>query len=210
MATLLLRVRRITVADRRFTMRSFEEKSMNKQQHTVAALIIAGCWTSIAVADITVRFETPNVTVGLGQSFDLNILADIPDTEPVIGWGLDLIIDNDLIASRDPGQTIGSDWISAAALDGDGLAGLAPFGFPPVSITGDSVLLATVTLTATGIGQTDLLLATTIGDLSEGFALDFAGFAAVNFEAGQFTVIPEPATNTLAVLGFVLACLQRR
>jgi hypothetical protein len=169
---------------------------------------VMGALASSANADIIVRFETPDVVVDLGATFDLNIVADIPITEPVLGWGLDLTIDDPAIVSRLAGQIIGGEWDAGFATDGDGLAGLAPFGFPPTSVSGDGVLLATLTLSADAVGQTDLFLSATAGDFSEGFALEFPGaFADVTFESGQVTVIPAPGAVLLAILG--LPCVGR-
>jgi hypothetical protein len=154
----------------------------------------------VAQATVTVRFEPSDLAVDVSDAFTLDIVADIPD--PVLGWGLDLALDP-TIASLVGVDAIGPLWTPAFAPDGDGLAAIA---FPS-SISGNDVLLATLSFSALALGETDLLLSVTPGDLNEGFPLDPTGFADLIFESGHVTV-PEPAALLLAA--GMLTVMQRR
>lgn len=66
------------------------------------------------------------MTVGLGDIFTVDIVADID--EPVLGWGLDLIIDNPSILSTEGLPVIDSAWF-AAPFNPDG-AGSGYFVLP--------------------------------------------------------------------------------
>ncbi|MEE9294619.1 MAG: PEP-CTERM sorting domain-containing protein [Phycisphaerae bacterium] len=86
---------------------------------------------------------------------------------------------------------------------------MAALAFPD-SIAGDDILLATITLSADALGETDLLLSTTAGDLTEGFPLDPTGFAGITFEPGHVTVIPAPGTVLLGMIGLGVAGWAKR
>lgn len=128
---------------------------------------------SVAVAaPVILHFDPPNPVVSSGNQITFNVVAEIPD--PVIGYGLDLQFDN--VALSLDGVEAGSRWLSAKASNGSPLVGLA---FPgPVS--GPGIVLATVHL---HVNQSGCKGATTISvdakadDLTEGFALEGAGFA---------------------------------
>ncbi|MCK4660931.1 MAG: hypothetical protein KAV82_15530 [Phycisphaerae bacterium] len=168
----------------------------------VAVFLTALSLGRSAQASVIVRFDPPDITVDLGDVFNINIVADISDL--VVAWGLDLTIDDESVVSLVGEPTIVPDWIAAYAPDGDGLAGVA---FPN-SISGSDILLATVTFSADVIGETDLLLSVTPGDFNEGFGLDPEGFDTVTFELGHVTVIPEPVT--LCFLTVVVLVTARR
>lgn len=158
---------------------------------------------SLCVEDVCVRFEPSDMIVELGHAFSVDVVADI--NVPVIGWGLDVIvIPIDGMPQSGP-PTVGPDWFAAPSPDGDGLAGLA---FPsPVS--GQSVVLATLQYIPSMEGHYDLLADTTMGDLTEGFALESGGFASMSFTPAAITVVPEPATLALLVLSAALLRRQR-
>ncbi len=166
----------------------------------LAALL---CLSGAVRGELIVRFDTPERTVGLGEEFTIDILADILD--PLVGWGLDLSFDSSVLALVDS-PAIGPRWFLAPASDADGLAGLA---FPD-SVSGVGVLLASVTLSGMALGETDLTLSTTLGDLSEGFALDPTGFAQPTFESSHVFVVPEPATGLLGAIVLSIIGLQAR
>ena len=108
----------------------------------VAAFLLAG---TVAWANVTVRFEPASLTVDPGTIFSVAIVADIP--QPLVGWGLDLTIQNPSVVSVHAAPSIGPLWVSAYAPDGDGLAALA---FPS-SVSGIGVVLATISLSADAV-----------------------------------------------------------
>ncbi len=151
-------------------------------------------------APVTVSFNPSSQTVNVGQTFTVNIVADIPN--PVLGWGLDV--------NTDPARLIRTGvvvkdppWSAVVAGDGDDLAGLA---FPPVS--GNGVVLATLTFQAQATGTIPLTASVTAGDLTEGFPLVPTGFATINFVPGSVTVVGGAPTAAnipaLSPLGLVL------
>jgi hypothetical protein len=152
--------------------------------HTCTTALLAVVWVDRpAWAQVAVRFEPPTQTVNLGEQFTVDIVGDI--TEPVVGWGLDLTISDEAIVSLVGSPVIGPAWVPAFTPDADDLAGIA---FPD-SVSGTGVLLATLTLSADAVGQVELTLSTTPGDLTEGFPLEApTQFAAVTFESGSATI----------------------
>lgn len=148
-----------------------------------------------------VRVVPSAATVAVGDAFDVQLRADLGD--PVLGWGLDLAFDP-AIVSPSAAPTLGPLWASVFTADNDGLAGLA---FPSAA-AGCDVLLATLHFTARSLGQTNLVISTTPGDLTEGLPLDPTGFADVRFVPATITVAPEPCTLSLVALG-VLAARRR-
>lgn len=152
---------------------------------------------------VDVRIEPPIQSITVGDIFSVDIVADIP--EPVVGFGLDFsFVDGTILSQFGPPVIAAPPWTPASASDGDGLAAVA---FPN-SVSGNNILLATITLSADIAGATDLLLSVTPGDLAEGFPLDPIGFAPVTFQAGHVLVIPEP--SVLSLLAFAATMLLHR
>lgn len=161
------------------------------------------CANAASAGLVEVRFDPPDQTVNLGSAFSVNLIADISD--PVLGWGLDLTIQNAATASLLGPPVIGPQWFPFSTPDGDGLGGIA---FPN-SISGNNILLATLNFTADSLGDTNLLLSVTPGDLTEGFPLDPTGFADISFETGHVTVIPEPVSLVLVLSSFLVVSHRR-
>jgi hypothetical protein len=151
----------------------------------------------------SVFFQPQDSSVQVGASLSVDLLANIPD--PVLGWGLDVNYDTSIISRT--GVTVGPQWSPATAADGDGLAGLAF----PLPISGDNVLLATLSFDALAQGSTALEASATLGDLTEGFALASGGFAEVIYTPGSAAVVPIPAAAWLFGSGLLaLVGIARR
>ena len=156
-----------------------------------------------AGATVIVSFSPSSANVTVGDTFTVDVIADIPD--PVIGWGLDISFDGSVL-SLGGTPTIGGSWNSIFAPDGDGLAGIAPF---PSTVSGSGIVLATLTFDALTAGVTDLIASISAGDLTEGFPLTLPGsFSPVTFINGSIVVssasntVPEPSIALLLILGF--------
>lgn len=169
----------------------------------IAVAALASLPVCSAPAGVIVEVQPPNLVVATGQVFTVNVVADIH--EPVVGWGLDLTFDP-AVVSLTGAPAIGPAWLPAGTLDGDGLAGLAF----PASISGTEILLATMSFSAVALGQTELALDITPGDLTEGFPLDPTGFASVTLESGEVTVVPEPTDLALLLIGAGLVMRRKR
>ena len=170
-----------------------------------SALVIGVLGPASASADIIVRFDPADAGIDSpGDTTTVNIVAYIPEEDAILGWGLDLIVEDPGVADI-TGFMINTALFNAiSSPDGDDLGGLAF----PVCIWGYDVLLATVEFTGYGIGITEIMLADDYpDDLTEGFALCGTGFASMIYGSGLITV-PEPASVSLLALG--LLALRRR
>ena len=171
---------------------------------TLSAVAVAALMSAApAFGTVTLSFVAQNTTIpSVGGFANVEIRADF--TEPILGWGLDLNVDDPGVADLDS-FTIGPAWDPVlSSLDGDLLGGTA---FPGPVGPGSNILLATLTFEAFGIGVTPISLSIS-GDEDEGFAIDPSGLDSVVFAEGTIRV-PEPAALTLLALGAV-AVLRRR
>jgi hypothetical protein len=160
-----------------------------------------------ASADIVVSVSPAVKVANVSDVFVVDIVADIPVGEAIIGWGMDFTIANPAVVSQIGPPTIGGLWDPAGTIDGDDLAAA---NFPPVGVSGTGIVLAMIVLQADAIGSSALVLSDDNPlDTTEGFVLaDLSGFATVVYNDG-LVIVPEPAT--LALLGFgVLALIRRR
>jgi len=163
----------------------------------VALAALAGPATAgviVVTFDPLVSFIAP-----VGGTAQVNLVADIPADSPVLGWGLDLDIVNPAVAAL-VNVSVAAPWTQVSG-DGDGLGGLA---FPN-GVTGNDIVLATLTLQGLSQGTSLMMVSATQGDLTEGFALDPTGFGLFVAPCGAVVVTPEPATLVLlAVAGFMV------
>ncbi|MBI4582313.1 MAG: hypothetical protein HY718_21645 [Planctomycetes bacterium] len=179
----------------------------------LVGLLLGASLASPALATVIVRFDPASSTRLPGDLFTVDVVADF-GADSVIGWGIDVSYDAQVIALTSP-PTIGPYWQPAFAPDGDGLTAAAdPFSDPDQnglygSIGGDNVLLATLTFSAVQPGESPIVASITPGDLNEGFALDPIGFADVVYQPASVLVVPEPISICLILAG-LLAMRRRR
>lgn len=183
---------------------------MNRLIHLPVLLWILMAASS-APADIIVSFDPTPKSAGIGERFSIDLVANIPPGQAIIGWGVDYVFQTLGIVIQD-GSDIGPVWDAAITTpDGDGLAGLAPAP-PGTGIWGESVLLATIHLEALTAGTTVLLVGDSFpDDPTEGFAISpdqGGGFADVSYKEGLI-IVPSPSSAGLLLLG-VLALGRRR
>jgi hypothetical protein len=171
---------------------------MLREKFTLCAFVVMlFAVGSIASAEnIIVRLVSSSSQIGLGQNVTVSAYADIP--APIVGWGLDMSWDNGAAIVGSP--VIGSAWTQAPSGDGDKLAALA---FPS-AISGSNILLFSSVFSGNKLGTINFSLSATPGDLTEGFPLQFGGFANFTTAPVSVEVIPEPATMFLFGLGGML------
>jgi len=167
---------------------------------------------------VTVSFEPANSVVVVGESIDIDVVADIPD--PVVAFGVDLAFDDTVLTLTN--TVFGPGWTPVVpppppASDGVGFGAVLTPTFPPPpphgGISGMDILLFTLTFQGQAPGSSPLLLSATPGDPNEGFVLATGGFAEVDFVPGmvEVTAIPVPASGALMIAGlFALFTYRRR
>jgi hypothetical protein len=162
---------------------------------SVAAVLIApSAW-----ATIDVGFDPIFSNVNLADlTVSIDLVADIPAGDAIIGWGLDLFTvgTSAALSSIEINEAV---FDASAGLDGDGLVALVePLQTP---LSGDDIVLATLHFDLLAEGLTTLTLADDgLTDVTEGFFLGVGGNAEVSYGTGTINVIPEPSAFALAAL----------
>jgi|GEM_PF-3806674 len=173
-----------------------------KQTLTCTTALAALLSVPLASADVSVWLDPASPTVVVGETVDIDIMANFE--APVVAWGLDLAIGEPMYADW-IGTSIGLEWDATDTLDEDGLAGLR-FGD---GVTGD-VLLGTLTFEGLVEGMTSLTLSSGPEE-DEGFLFETGELATnVQFTGADLTVIPEPGGLGLLILGALTAIKRRR
>lgn len=169
---------------------------------SVAAALIAPS----ALATIEVGFEPIFNNVNIADlTVSIDLVADIPAGDGIIGWGLDLIPIG-TSAALSSVEINASVFDAGAGIDGDGLVALVkPLQTP---LFGDDIVLATLHFDLLAEGLTTLTLADDgLTDVTEGFFLNAGGNAEVNYGTGTINVVPEPTVFALA--GLILIWRRR-
>lgn len=182
----------------------FSQRAVPLAALCAAVLCAAPAGAQPCATDVCVKVVPSSLNVPVGGTFTLDIRADF--NVPIVGWGFDVAFDTPGILSLDPGAVFGPGWFQGFAPDGDGLAGLA---FPN-GIMGNDLLLLQLSFDADAVGDTNVLISVTAGDVNEGFAKDPSGFASMTLNSGHVTVVPEPATLALFAAAALSSSRRRR
>jgi len=183
---------------------------MTKAVRALGAVLAVGILAAGAAnATIIVQWAPmDSVIPSVGGTTTVDLVANIPEDDKILGWGLDVLVSNPSIVSMTD-VTIGPMFDPFPAPDLDGLAGSV---FPPTDgVWGANVLLATIEFTGLKEGSAYLFSGATPADLTEGFAkfLPVGEFADAQFMCDStITVLPEPGSLALLMLG--LLALRRR
>lgn len=183
-----------------------------KKLFLICAMVAALACINVmpAQATISLKFNPSDTEVDVCNTFFVDLLADIPQADATIGWGLDLIYDPTQMSWDS--LIIGSDWTPPApGTTDDGLAGFLPYAFPPADpVWGDDILLATLDFHCLDVGFSTLDLAVTPGDPTEGFILPNGLFADWTYTPANVSQVPEPATLFLMGTGLAGLVAARR
>ena len=188
-----------------------------KKLFLICAMVAALACVNVmpAQATIVLEFNQSDIEVPVCTTFFVDLLADIPESDAILGWGLDLVYDNTQMSWDS--LIIGPEWTPypPPPLTDDGFGGLSAFA--PTPIWGPNTLLATLDFHCLDVGFSTLDLAVTPGDLMEGFMTDqfdqngIAIFAEWTSTPANITQTPEPATIFLIGTGLAgLAAARRR
>jgi PEP-CTERM motif-containing protein len=180
--------------------------------------------TSLLADDLSIRFESDAATYAPGDSISVDILATTSSL--LVGFGFDLVFPGevDYVGFESGGAFVGV----GATPDGDGIAGLSFSG----GVDGVDFPLGTATFDAVSEGTVLIDLATSLDDLTEGFARFGSGFFDASVTPLELTIeavgsndvpppaggggggggptVPEPATAMLLAIGAMAALRTRR
>ncbi len=146
---------------------------------------------------LSVWAEPVNSEIQLSQTVTVKIYGEF--SEPVISFGFHLDYDRTLLTLT--GLTPASTFTALNSPHTDGVAGLAY----PDSLEGDRVLLATARFKANAVGTSEIDIAVTPNDPTEGFELASACDSEATLAPASVTIIdrpiPEPSSLLLLLAG---------
>lgn len=195
-------------------------KSTQRYVRDVALALTLLSAPLVANANIILAFNLDKSSYSVGDTFNIQLLANTDITaagQAFASWGLDLLFNNSVVSLDS--LVLGSSF-NPVSLDGDGLGGMVNgVGFPPATVSGSNILLATMTLTALSAGNANFMTGSTFGDGTEGFYSGF--FQSISFinassnlvinDVTPSAPVPTPATLGLfAIALFGLVGLRRK
>lgn len=147
-----------------------------------------------------------SATIAVGSSVSLEIvISGVESAEPLNAFQLELAQDETVATALE--ATLGSFLLSPEVLlhsVDPGRVGLAAVTLGPGAVFGGGTLAA-VTLEGSAVGTTGVTLENVL--LSQPFGVPIDGFT---LQDALLTVVPEPATGSLALSGLVLLVVGRR
>ncbi|MBN2561906.1 MAG: PEP-CTERM sorting domain-containing protein [Phycisphaerae bacterium] len=201
---------------------------MKKAKVACTALLVGLLAAGPAMASIAVSIEPVAQVVDIGDPLiTVDIVADIPVDDAIVQWGVDLSYNASVI------ELFGGSWATAVSInetlfdaayapDGDELCALVPA--EDVNVSGNDILLATVSFVPVGLGLSNVCPSDSnplswngsfwegTGDLTEGFLKDpppVGAYIPADYTCGTIEVTPEPTTLALLAFGG-LAVIRRR
>nr|WP_136250960.1 hypothetical protein [Ningiella ruwaisensis] len=184
-------------------------------------LLFAGISTG-ANAAIILSLSAENENLSLGEDLVLNISASTIDGSAFTNFGLDLFQDATQLFASDMLVELGAMFTPFISTDGDALSGSVPapaVPFMPFAVSGDNILLASITISGLNVGDYLFSVGADQGiDPNEGFfngdpLTPIFGLKMADFSNAQLEVsvseVSAPASIALVSLA-LLGLLARR
>lgn len=181
---------------------------MRRLLSVLAAVLL---WGGVAQATVALHFTPGTKNVAVGSTFTMDLRADVPSADALVGWGATLLYDPSLV--RLDGVSFGPLWDSALYAGGDTLVTLllpSPTS-PDPGASGQELQLAQLTFSCLGLGTSGLGLSIDPLDPIQGFMKFDGNYAELEIVDGVINqvAVPEPGTLLLLLTGMA-GCLGLR